>query len=110
MEEGMKESYRKGLANHPGPESCECSGNDALEALTGVYAGFVLSSEITIPGCRRGQTVRKATRLGHYCEPQADPAESKTRACIEPSCARTERPCCCPSPKAEGPVGEGDEP
>ena len=44
----MKESYRKGLANHPGPESCEGSAKRkaALEALTGVYAGFVLSSEI----------------------------------------------------------------
>lgn len=42
----MKESYRKGIASHPGPESCECGGNDALEALTGAYAGFVLSSEI----------------------------------------------------------------
>ena len=44
----MKESYRKGLANHPGPESCEGSAKRKalLEALTGVYAGFVLSSEI----------------------------------------------------------------
>lgn len=44
----MKESYRKGLANHPGPESCEGSANTKadLEALTGVHAGFVLSSEI----------------------------------------------------------------
>jgi hypothetical protein len=44
----MKESYRKGPANHPGPESCEGSAKrkGALEALTGVYAGFVLSSEI----------------------------------------------------------------
>ncbi len=48
MEEGMKESYRKGLASHPGPESCEDSAKRkaVLEALTGAYAGFVLSSEI----------------------------------------------------------------
>jgi hypothetical protein len=44
----MKESYGKGLASHPGPELCEGSANTkaALEALTGAYAGFVLSSEI----------------------------------------------------------------
>ena len=29
----MKESYRKGLANHPGPEPCEGGRKTALEAL-----------------------------------------------------------------------------
>jgi hypothetical protein len=29
----MKESYREGVANHPGPEPCEGGGNVALEAL-----------------------------------------------------------------------------
>ena len=29
----MKESYRKGIANHPGPEPCEDSREAALEAL-----------------------------------------------------------------------------
>ena len=29
----MKESYRKGVANHPGPEPCEGSRKAALEAL-----------------------------------------------------------------------------
>ena len=29
----MKESYRKGVANHPGPEPCEGGRKDALEAL-----------------------------------------------------------------------------
>ena len=29
----MKESYREGVANHPGPESCEGSRKTALEAL-----------------------------------------------------------------------------
>ena len=29
----MKESYREGLANHPGPEPCEGSRKAALEAL-----------------------------------------------------------------------------
>ena len=29
----MKESYREGVANHPGPEPCEGSRKAALEAL-----------------------------------------------------------------------------
>jgi hypothetical protein len=29
----MRESYRKGIANHPGPEPCEGSREAALEAL-----------------------------------------------------------------------------
>jgi hypothetical protein len=42
----MKESYRKGVANHPGPESCVADRKVAIEALTGVHAGRVLSCEI----------------------------------------------------------------
>jgi hypothetical protein len=44
----MKEPYRKGIANHPGPESCEGSREAALEALTGVQAGWVSSREIDL--------------------------------------------------------------
>ena len=43
----MKESHRKGLANHPDPESCVRGGNATGEALTGAHAGRVLSCEIT---------------------------------------------------------------
>ncbi len=42
----MKESYKQGLASQLGPESCGCTGNDAVEALTRVHAGRVLSCEI----------------------------------------------------------------
>ncbi len=42
----MKESYRKDLASHPGPESCAGIGNDAREVLTGAHVGQVLSCEI----------------------------------------------------------------
>jgi hypothetical protein len=31
----MEESYRKGVASHPGPESCVASREAAIEALTG---------------------------------------------------------------------------
>ncbi len=33
MKLGMKESYRKGVANHPGREPCEGVREAALEAL-----------------------------------------------------------------------------
>jgi hypothetical protein len=39
----MKESYGKGVAIHPGPESCVASRKAAIEALTGVHAGRVWS-------------------------------------------------------------------
>ena len=41
----MKESYRKGVANRPDPESCVASRKAAIEALTGAHAGSVLSLE-----------------------------------------------------------------
>jgi RNA-directed DNA polymerase len=42
----MKELYRKGLANHPGPESCVGHREVSGEALTGEDAGQPLSCEI----------------------------------------------------------------
>jgi len=49
----MKESYRKGVASHPGPESCVASRKAAIEALTGGSAGRVLSCEIIATGVPR---------------------------------------------------------
>jgi len=43
----MKESHRKGLANHPDPESCGGRRKAPVEALTGAQAGRVLSCEIS---------------------------------------------------------------
>jgi len=48
----MKEPYGKGLASHPGPESCAGVREDAGEALTGGSVGVALSSEITTLRCR----------------------------------------------------------
>ena len=44
----MKESYGKGIANHPDPESCACIRKGVREALTGAQAGRVLSCEINL--------------------------------------------------------------
>jgi hypothetical protein len=38
----MKESYREGVASHPGPESCEVHREVFGEALTGESAGPVI--------------------------------------------------------------------
>ena len=75
----MKESCSEGLANHTGPESCACSGNTLCEALTGVRAGEVLSSEnCLVPGadvlCLYGRQ-HSGSRHG---ETLGGPAESKT--------------------------------
>jgi RNA-directed DNA polymerase len=42
----MKELHRKGIANHPDPESCIYPRKGVSEALTGEYAGQPLSCEI----------------------------------------------------------------
>jgi hypothetical protein len=45
----MKESHGKGVANHPGPESCVAGHHKAGgEALTGVKAGWVSSREMVL--------------------------------------------------------------
>jgi RNA-directed DNA polymerase len=46
----MKESYRKGIAIHPGPQSCVARREAAIEALTGVHVGRVLNCEIIATG------------------------------------------------------------
>jgi RNA-directed DNA polymerase len=58
----MKESYRKGVANHPDPESCGVHREVQSEALTGAHVGWVLSFEIIVRECRRCQDKRKAKR------------------------------------------------
>ncbi len=74
----MKESYREGLANHPGPESCAGDGNIPGEALTGVHTGQLLSSESPSPACRPDSLRGKATPEAPLpCEVPEDAAESK---------------------------------
>src|ERR1700675_944705 len=58
----MKESYRKGVANHPDPEPCATHREVWREALTGAHAGWVWSPENRERERRRCQAKRKATR------------------------------------------------
>jgi hypothetical protein len=56
----MKESYREGVANHPGPEPCEGGGNVALEALDrGICR---LGIELRNPAFRGADVVRRNGR------------------------------------------------
>ena len=48
VKQGMKESDRKELATHPGPESCGGIREGAHEALTGESTGEVSSHEINL--------------------------------------------------------------
>ncbi len=76
----MKESYMEGVAHRHDPESCVVGREAGGEALTGAGAGSVLSSEITLSGCRpswlKGKTTRHAPPAREVCD---DPAESETR-------------------------------
>src|SRR5215469_17963470 len=89
----MKESYGKGVANHPDPESCVAGRKAAIEALTGAQAGRVLSCEII--ATRVPTSFDKAE--GNICG--SDPASVRRtlrslrpRTCLETPRARTGRP------------------
>ena len=75
----MKVRHRKGIANHPGPESCGGVREGVIEALTGESAGQPLSREIRQSGAptllseAEGHIGEGATR-----EPSTSPTRSKT--------------------------------
>lgn len=75
----MKVRYRKGIANHPDPESCGGACEGVVEALTGESAGQPLSREIKQSGAptllseAEGHTDEGAMR-----EPSKGPARSQT--------------------------------
>jgi hypothetical protein len=73
----MKESHRKGLANHPDPESCGGSRKTVIEALTGAHAGQPLSCEISPPECRRRRNVGRPRPVYRYREVYRDSAQSR---------------------------------
>src|SRR3954447_401739 len=75
----MKESYGKGPASHPDPESCGGSRKASTEALTGAHAGQPLSCEIRQSGVPTLLSEGEGHTAGGVTgEPSADPAQSKT--------------------------------
>src|SRR6267154_6695525 len=75
----MKESYREGIANHPGPEPCEGDRKIALEALDrGICR---LGIELRNPAFRGADGVRRTGRQQRahaITRAWRGPAESKT--------------------------------
>ena len=106
----MKESYREGIANHPGPEPCEDGREAVLEALDrGICR---LGNEL------RNRALRGADGVGRSGRQQrgerhrkcaAAPRSRRPQACRETPCARTGRPRCRPPVAVGGPEGERDE-
>ena len=96
----MKESYRKGVAIHPGPESCVASREAAIEALTGVHAGRVSSCEIIATGVPTSFSMAEGNTGGHaIASARRTPRSLRPLACMETSRARTGRPHRCLWPK-----------
>ncbi len=75
----MKEPDGEDLASHTGPESCEGGSDVALEALTGVRAGWVLSP--VMPSLQGADAFNYAGRPhdpSRHREGRTGPAGSKT--------------------------------
>ena len=97
----MKEPHRKGVANHPDPESCAGGGNIAGEALTGAHAGQPLSSEITSIGvptlCCEGEghttdtARRKVPAAAESVEERGPTKGNATRILLAPDTAPGKR-------------------
>src|SRR6266446_10384887 len=106
----MKESYRKGIANHPGPEPCEGGREAALEALDrGTCRLCIELRNRAFSGGRRCHATRKATK-------RVAESASHSRPCgvVDQSMygnfmrENRETPLSAVAVK-HGPLGEGDE-
>jgi len=60
----MKDPYEKGVAIRSAPNFARCVARHAVKRKGGEEVGWVLSFEKLQSGCRRCQTVRKATWTG----------------------------------------------
>jgi len=106
----MKESHRKGVVNHPDPESCGKPSQGGAEALTGAQAGWVSSSE---NGCSRaptqsdhaeGNTIAIASTRARWARRSRRP-----QACLETQSWEPGDPGAARGVRTRGPEGEGDE-
>src|SRR5262245_30927361 len=104
----MKESYRKGLASRPGPESCGSSRKAPAEAVTGAHAGQPSSCEIRQSGVPTLLSEAEGnTGIGVTGEPVADPAQSET-LCMRGNSSRGNREIPSP-PAADGATGRPEK-
>src|ERR1700682_2747740 len=105
----MKESYREGIANHPGPEPCEGSREAALEAVDrGICRLGMKLRNLVVQGADGVRQCGRPQRGARYRECGAALRSRRPQACRETPCARTGRPRCRPR-AVGGPEGERDE-
>src|SRR5580658_1551659 len=114
MKQRMKESYRKGIANHPGPEPCEGGREAALEALDrGTCRLCIELRNRAFSGGRRCHATRKATRRAAINASSPTPCgvvdQSMYGSWAPSGHARTGRPRGRQWEIKHGPLGEGDE-
>jgi len=75
----MKESYREGVASHPGPQPCEGGREAALEAWErGIRRQDIELRNQLIPGADAVRVVGRQHEGGRQRETALGPAESKT--------------------------------
>ncbi len=89
----MKESHKKGVAIHLGPESCAGGRKAVVEALTGVQAGWVLSREMEL--IQGADVVKQCGRQQRWESIARAPNPRRGRraqTCLETLWARTGRP------------------
>src|SRR5499427_3218011 len=104
----MKESYRKGTASHPAPQSCGSGRKTSAEALTGAHAGQPSSCEIRQSGVPTPLSEAEGhTGIGATGEPVADPAQSET-LCMRGNSSHGNREIPSP-PAADGATGRPEK-
>src|SRR5712691_10547747 len=92
MKEEMRVLYAEGLASHGGPQPCVDVPRGRGEALAWARAGRAIEPRNHRSGVPTLSERRKATPLAALCASrQGAPRGPGTRACAEPSCARTGR-------------------
>src|ERR687895_793579 len=75
----MKESYREGVANHPGPEPCEGGRKAALEALDrGICRQGIELRNQSVRGADGVRQQGRQQRVSAISRARRGPAESKT--------------------------------
>jgi hypothetical protein len=88
----MEELYVEGLATHDGPELCVDDPRGRGEALAGARAGRAIEPRNHLCGVPTLSKRRKAISLAALdASRQGALRGQRTRACTEPSCARTGR-------------------
>jgi hypothetical protein len=104
----MEELYAEGLATHGDPESCVDDPRGRGEALTGARAGRAIEPRNQLSGVPTLSKRWKATPLTALdASRQGAPRGRRTRACAEPSCARTGRSRVSPAGLITGRAAQG---